>query len=281
MGLSMMLDNLVPRLHELTVVLYAISVLLYFIDFLHHNRKANQTAFWLLSFVWILQSVSLYLYMIEKGRFPVLSFVEGLYFYVWVLITCSLFLNRLLKIDFIVFFTNVIGFIFMVIHAFAPDQIQSTVIAQKLLSELLLIHITAAILSYGAFSLSFVSSLLYLLQYHLLKQKKWGERLWRIPDLFKLEQMSYVLNIIGVPILTIGLILGVQWAYIKFPVFPFLDPKVIGSITVIIVYAIFIYLRIRRGMTGKNLALWNIAAFLILLINFFLIGNLSSFHIWL
>ena len=277
----MMLDNLVPRLHELTVVLYAISVLLYFIDFLHHNRKANQTAFWLLSFDWVLQSVSLYLYMIEKGRFPVLSFTEGLYFYVWVLITFSLFLNRLLKIDFIVFFTNVIGFIFMVIHAFALDQIQSTVIAQRLLSELLLIHITAAILSYGAFSLSFVFSLLYLLQYHLLKKKKWGERLWRIPDLFKLEHMSYVLNIIGVPILMIGVILGAQWAYIKFPVFPLFDPKVIGSITVIIVYAIFIYLRIRRGMTGKNLALWNIAAFLILLINFFLIGSLSSFHLWL
>ena len=85
----------------------------------------------------------------------------------------------------------------MAIHTFAPIQFESTVMAQQLISELLLIHITMAILSYGAFSLSFVFSLLYLLQYNLLKEKKWGKRLWRITDLSKLENMSYVLNVMG------------------------------------------------------------------------------------
>ncbi|WP_338451455.1 cytochrome c biogenesis protein [Niallia oryzisoli] len=276
-----MMDIEMTRLHELTVIVYAVSVLLYFIDFLHHNRRANRTAFWLLSFVWILQSVFLYLYMINTGRFPVLTIFEGLYFYVWILITLSLIINRLLRVDFIVFFTNVIGFMFMVVHTFAPDQIDSTVKAQQLVSELLFIHITAAILSYGAFSLSFVFSLLYLLQYNLLKRKKWGKRLWRISDLSKLEQMSYVSNVIGAPMLMIGVILGSQWAYIKLPNVSWADPKIIGSVFVLAVYCIYLYLRIRRGLAGKSLALWNIAAFLILLINFFLIGSISSFHIWL
>lgn len=44
----------------------------------------------------------------------------------------------------------------MAIHTFAPVQIESQVLAQRLVSELLLIHITFAILSYGAFTLSFV-----------------------------------------------------------------------------------------------------------------------------
>jgi HemX protein len=276
-----MMDNLMTRLHEVTVVLYALSVLLYFIDFLHHNRRANRTAFWLLSFVWVLQSVSLYVYMIQIGRFPVLTIFEGLYFYAWVLITLSLVVNHLLRVDFIVFFTNVIGFMILVIHTFAPEQFESTVRAQQLMSELLLIHITVAILSYGAFSLSFVLSFLYLLQYNLLKQKKWGKRLWRITDLSKLEQMSYVLAVIGVPMLLIGVILGTQWAYLKLPNVSWFDPKIIGSVFVLSVYCVYLYLRIRRGVTGKTLALWNIAAFLILLINFFLIGNISSFHIWL
>lgn len=277
----MMDDLLMTRLHELTVVLYALSVLLYFIDFLHQNRRANRTAFWLLSFVWILQSVSLYVYMIQIGRFPVLTIFEGLYFYAWVLITLSLVVNHLLRVDFIVFFTNVIGFMILVIHTFAPEQFESTVKAQQLMSELLLIHITVAILSYGAFSLSFVFSLLYLLQYNLLKQKKWGKRLWRITDLTKLEHMSYVLAVIGVPMLLIGVILGTQWAYLKLPNISWFDPKVIGSVCVLAVYCVYLYLRIRKGIAGKTLALWNIAAFLILLINFFLIGNISSFHIWL
>ena len=111
------------RLQELTVVLYALSVLLYFIDFLHNNRRANRVAFWLLSFVWVSQTVFLFIYMLKIGRFPVLTLSEGLYFYAWVLITFSLVINRLLKVDFIVFFTNVIGFMIMVMHTFAPDQV--------------------------------------------------------------------------------------------------------------------------------------------------------------
>lgn len=275
-----MYDMYMTRLHELTVILYALSVLLYFIDFLHNNRKANKAAFWLLAFVWILQTGFLTLYMFKAGRLPVLNIFEGLYFYTWVLITFSLGINKLLRVDFIVFFTNVLGFIIMAIHTFAPDQLHSNVLAEQLISELLLIHITAAILSYGAFSLSFVFSLLYLIQYDLLKRKKWGKRLLRITDLAKLDYMSYVLNVIGVPMLIIGLILGVQWAYIKVPEMFWYDAKVIGSFIVLAVYSINLYLRVAKGLTGRNLALWNIASFLIVLINFLLIGRLSSFHLW-
>ncbi|WP_153123020.1 cytochrome C assembly family protein [Peribacillus tepidiphilus] len=275
-----MLEVSMTRLHEITVVLYALSVLLYFIDFLHNNRKANRFAFWLLAIVWVLQTIFLFLYMIKTGRFPVLTIFEGLYFYAWVLITLSLGINKLLRVDFTVFFTNVLGFIVMVVHTFAPVQVESQVLAQKLVSELLLIHITAAILSYGAFSLSFVFSLLYLLQYDLLKRKKWGKRLLRIGDLQKLEHMSYVLAVIGVPMLIVGIILGIQWAYIKVPDLIWFDPKILGSLTILLSYSIYLYLRVRKQIYGKTLAYWNIASFFIVLINFFLFGSLSTFHFW-
>jgi HemX protein len=275
-----MFDIHMTRLHEFTVVVYAFSVLLYFFDFIHHNRKANRIAFWLLAFVWVLQSAFLFLYMLETGRFPVLTIFEGLYFYAWVLITLSVVINHLLRVDFIVFFTNILGFIVMAIHTFAPVQFQSAIIAQKLVSELLLIHITMAILSYGAFSVSFVFSLLYLIQYDLLKRKKWGNRLIRLADLNQLERLSFVLAVIGVPMLMLALILGLQWVFIKVPWVHWYDSKVIGSFIVLVTYSIFLYLRIGRGMAGKTLALWNVASFLFVLINFLLFGRLSSFHIW-
>lgn len=275
-----MIEIYMTRLHELTVVLYALSILLYFIDFLNSNRKANRIAFWLLAFVWVLQTIFLLLFMVDTGRFPVLTIVEGLYFYAWVLISLSLGINRLMKIDFLVFFTNVVGFVIIVIHTFSPMQFESEVMVGQLTSELLFIHITMAILSYGAFSMSSIFSFLYLIQYNLLKNKKWGNRLVRIPDLSKLEQMSFVLNMIGVPMLLLALILGLQWAYIKLPEMIWYDAKVIGSFIVLGVYSINLYLRVGKGFQGKNLALWNIASFLIILINFFLSGQLSSFHFW-
>jgi HemX protein len=275
-----MFEQTMTRLHELMIVLYAISILFYFIDFLNKNRKANLFAFWLLAIVWVLQTIFLFLYMINTGRFPVLTIFEGLYFYAWVLITLSLVINRLLRVDFTVFFTNVLGFIIMAIHTFAPVQVESRAMAEQLVSELLLIHITMAILSYGAFSLSFVFSLLYLLQFKLLKEKKWGQRLWRISDLSKLEKISYILNSIGVAMLLLSLILGMQWAFIKLPNFILYDPKIIGSFILLILYSTYLYLRIKKNVFGKSLAMLNVAAFLIILINFFLGSRLSSFHFW-
>ncbi|WP_409251542.1 cytochrome c biogenesis protein [Bacillus sp. SCS-153A] len=275
-----MFEQTMTRLHELMIVLYAISILFYFIDFLNKNRKANAFAFWLLAIVWVLQTIFLFLYMMRTGRFPVLTIFEGLYFYAWVLITLSLSINRVLRVDFTVFFTNILGFIIMAIHTFAPVQVESNAMAEQLVSELLLIHITMAILSYGAFSLSFVFSLLYLLQYKLLKEKKWGPRLWRISDLSKLEKGAYILNAIGVAMLLLSLILGLQWAFIKLPDFLWYDPKIIGSFILLIIYSVFLYLRVRKEIYGKNLALLNIGAFLVILINFLLVSRLSSFHFW-
>ncbi|WHY76369.1 cytochrome c biogenesis protein [Neobacillus sp. WH10] len=275
-----MFDVFMTRLHELTVVLYAFSVLLYFFDFIHHNRKANRIAFWLLAFVWILQTVFLVFYMKETGRFPVLTIFEGLYFYAWVLVTLSIVINHLLRVDFIVFFTNILGFTVMAIHTFAPMQYHSHIMAEKLMSELLLIHITMAILSYGAFSLSFVFSSLYLLQYDLLKRKKWGTRLIRLADLEMLEKSSYILAVIGVPMLLLSLILGLQWALLKVPGMPWYDMKIIGSFLLLTAYSIYLYLRIVKNLSGRKLAIWNTASFLIVLINFFLFSQLSSFHLW-
>ncbi|WML40740.1 cytochrome c biogenesis protein CcsA [Neobacillus sp. OS1-2] len=275
-----MFDLYMTRLHELTVVLYAFSVLLYFFDFIHHNRKANRIAFWLLAFVWVLQTVFLVIYMTKTGRFPVLTIFEGLYFYAWVLVTLSIGINHLLRVDFIVFFTNILGFTVMAIHTFAPMQYSSHIMAKQLVSELLLIHITMAILSYGAFSLSFVFSSLYLLQYDLLKRKKWGTRLLRLADLEKLEKSSYILAVIGVPMLLLSVILGLQWAFLKVPGMPWYDMKIIGSFLLLTAYSIYLYLRIAKNISGKKLAIWNTGSFLIVLINFFLFGQLSSFHLW-
>ncbi|KPN15823.1 cytochrome C assembly protein [Bacillus australimaris] len=273
-----MMESIVARLNEATILIYALSVLFYFIDFLQHNRKAGKMAFWLLSIVWLLQTVYMFYIMMETDRFPVLNVAEGLYFYTWVLVTLSLVLTKVLRVEFIVFFTNVIGFSMMAIHTFTPSDLHSAELTGKLTSELLVIHITMAILSYGAFSLSFAFSLLYLFQYRLLKKKKWGKWLLRIEDLSKLDHMAYVLNIIGVPMLLLSLILGIIWAYISYDTVYWIDAKVLGSFIMLFLYGFYLYIRLVRNMQGKVVALWNVASFLVLMINYFLLGSLSTFH---
>ncbi|MGB2994054.1 MAG: cytochrome C assembly protein, partial [Paenisporosarcina sp.] len=141
-----MADLTMTRLHEVMVILYGISLVFYFIDYLDKDSKAHRIAFWLLSTVWLLQTVFLVLYIVETKRFPILTLFEGIYFYAWLMITLSIVLHLTYRVMVPVFFLNVIGFIFITIHTFAPVQIEQSPVGETLLSELLIIHITFAIL---------------------------------------------------------------------------------------------------------------------------------------
>lgn len=99
-----------------------------------------------------------------------------------------------------------------------------------------------------------------------------------IEDLSKLDHMAYVLNIIGVPMLLLSLILGIIWAYISYDTLYWTDAKVLGSFIMLFLYGFYLYIRLVRNMQGKIVALWNVASFLVLMINYFLLGSLSTFH---
>lgn len=267
-------------LYDLTISLYALSVLGYFIDFLINNRKANKIAFWLLSIVWVLQTLIFALKMKELGAFPVLSPSDGLFFYAWILVTLSVFINRLFKVDFFVFFSNLVGFIIMSINLFKPTQHGEDVLSKHLMSELLAIHITMAFLAYGAFTLSFIYSMMYLIEYYMLKRKKWGKRLIRFGSLEKIDQLAFLCNIVGVILLSLSLILGMVRAYSTIPNFHLDDPKVILSFIVIGAYSFYLYQRVGNNVYGKPLIYWNTVAFLLLLVNIFLSETLTHFHLW-
>ncbi len=273
-------EHILVKMHEGMLFLYAFSLLFYYIDFLENKKRIKKLAFVFLVIVWFLQTLFFVLYMIEQRRFPVLTLAEGLYFYSWLLLTLAILFSLFVKIEFIVFFSAVLGFITVVIYTFAPFRWQSPSVMKKLTSELLFFHITLSLAAYVLFSISFILSLLYILQYHMLKRKKWKKQLFRIQDLSKLEHFSYRFNIIGIPLLATGLVLGLQWLVMKMPAVRFYDWKITGSLLILFVYGIYVFLKLKKGLHGKKLALWNIAAFLLVLINFFLFSKLSSFHFW-
>ncbi|MCF6138122.1 cytochrome C assembly family protein [Pseudalkalibacillus berkeleyi] len=268
-------------IYDLTIILYALSVLGYFVDFLQNNRKANRIAFWLLSIVWVLQFAVLVFRVFETNRFPVLTPTEGLFFYSWMIVTLSLLINWFFRVDFFVFFTNIIGFILMAVSWFAPNSYVSPQFSDQLINELAIIHITMAFIAYGAFTLSSILSIMYVTQYNMLKEKKVGKKLWRFDSLGKLDNLSYLLNVVGVPIMFLSLVLGLIYGY-KMNLAPaiFYDAKVISSFIVLIVYGYYLYLRVVRGTYGRQLSYWNVAGLLVILINYFLAATLTEFHLW-
>ncbi|PAM94428.1 cytochrome C assembly protein, partial [Flavobacterium sp. IR1] len=161
-------------IYPLTIVLYSLSVFGYFIDFLQQNRKVNRLAFWLLSIVWVLQTVYFVYRAFELNRLPLITPFEGLFFYAWVVVSLSLLINWYFRVDFLVFFTNVIGFSMMAFSLFVGDSGIPESLYTLLVSELLIIHIAIILLSYAAFTLSFAFSMISVIQHQMLKKKLWG-----------------------------------------------------------------------------------------------------------
>ncbi|MFY0545353.1 cytochrome c biogenesis protein [Brevibacillus sp. H7] len=266
-------------IYDLTIFLYAASVLFYFNDFLQSNRKVNRLAFGLLAVVWALQTAFFVSQMAEKAYFPVITLFETLFFYSWVLVSLSLVINYFFRIDLLIFFTNVIGFVVLTLSMFLPET-PTAAVPETLTSELLFIHITLAIVSYGAFSLSMIFSAMYLLQHKMLKKKRWTPLLQRLPSLERLETYAYHMNMLGVPMLLLAIILGIIWGRLVLPGEFWIDAKVGLSLLVLFAYSYWLYKRFSDTWHMRKLALYNLIAFALLLINF-LATDTSSFHRWL
>jgi HemX protein len=266
-------------LYEGIFVIYILSLIGYFIDFVQQNRKANKVAFWLLCMVWLLQTFFLFHQLVVLKRFPIATLTDSLFFYAWVLVTFSIIMNRLFKVHFIVFFINLFGFFILVMHASLIVQTHVEQPGIQLVHEILISHISLAIISYGFFTISFLFSIMYMLQYRFLKEKKAIKWIWRLGDLERLDVFTFRAITIGVPLLLIAIILGFVWAYAENVEFYWFDLKTIGSILVLFVYIVYLLLRIGKRYSGKSLAFYNTCAFLVLVINFFLFSTLSNFHI--
>lgn len=275
-----MTDLAMTRLHEIMVILQSVSLVFYFIDYLNKESRAHRIAVWLLSLVSLLQTVFLVMYMLETKRFPILSLFEGIYFYAWLIITLSIIFQLVFRLDLPAFFLNIIGFIFMTIHTFAPNQIEQSAVGDALQSELLVMHIIFAMLAYAAFSLSFVFSTLYLILYGVLKKKKWTKQFSRLPSLKQAETGMTLSILTGIPLLFVSLVLGLQWAYVSLAIFSLLDVKIVSSVILLVIYIVVLLLSRQSRFKGTNYAWIHIYAFLFVLINFLLGSQLSQFHLW-
>src|SRR5262249_33795259 len=69
-------------------------------------------------------------------------------------------------------------------------------------------HVTLSILANAAFALSFVLSLIFLMQERLLRTNRMGDFVWRLPPQELLERMSRSSVLIGLLSIAIGTALG-------------------------------------------------------------------------
>ncbi|MFH5182211.1 cytochrome c biogenesis protein CcsA [Paenibacillus sp. TAB 01] len=234
----------------------------------------------LLSFVWGMQTVYLGFNLALHDRAMAFSMFETLFMLSWLLVTVSLVVNRFFRIELFVFIVNVLGFSVLALNFFSNPNVSPLLASWNINDEVLFIHISLSIASYSAFVVAAVFSGMYLILHRQLKQKKWSKLMQRLPSLEKTDYYSFISVVIGAPLLLLGISLGLVWIALEGNMTLFFDPKVINSWFVLLAYIFYLVQRVILKTPGDKLALWNLAAFFIMGLNFVFANFYSSFHQW-
>jgi ABC-type uncharacterized transport system permease subunit len=138
-------------------------------------------------------------------------------------------------------------------------------------------HVTLSILAYAAFALSFVLSLIFLVENSLLRNRNLTDAVWRLPPLELLERMSRSSVLVGIISIAIGTALGFIWVDRLTGQYWFYDPKYVITLFVLLLYAAYWLLSRTtawRGARASRLCIFN---FVIVVLSFTVV-NLYLSH---
>ena len=138
------------------------------------------------------------------------------------------------------------------------------------------IHVPANFVGYGAFSLSAMLGIAWLIKDSLVTRKldAWAERL---PNFQLMEDIVYNSIALGFAFFTIATILGALWAAEAWGSYWSWDPKETWALIVWLNYAAWLHFRLVHGWNGRAMAWWALAGYVITLfcflgVNMFLSG---------
>ncbi|MGA8943165.1 MAG: cytochrome c biogenesis protein CcsA [Thermoactinomyces sp.] len=266
-------------IYDFMIYLYAISLLFSVAGLLQQNRIAERISYSFLGMVWLIQAFVFFLVVFDWWP-EALSFqLDALFIYSWIIISFTLVMRFFYRMPIYYLIANLMGFIALGLNLFFVRH-KSPAFEHLLLTELVFIHVTMAMMAYVAYSLASISGGLYLINNHLLKEKKWNILLRRLPSLARLESFSIWLVISGTVFLLISLILGIIYAYQTVGGLFWIDLKLWWSFLIILLYSRILYGWVRTRLTGRRLAWWNIASLLTVLLNYFITQSSATFHHW-
>jgi cytochrome c-type biogenesis protein CcsB len=148
-------------------------------------------------------------------------------------------------------------------------------LTEALSSYWLVIHVVAAIIATGAFTLGGITSALFLVK-ERAPQRESGY-IARLPKPEVLDRVSYRLHAFGFPVWTFAvLITGPIWAHQAWSSYWNWDPKEVWAFITWVVYAAYLHARTTAGWKGRNAAILALVGVATLWFNFIGINYFSS-----
>ena len=243
-------------LFTVVMLIYFASMILYFCFVAFKRGALARTAVILQAAGLALHTAALVCRGIGAGRLPLTNQYEFATCFAWGL--CLVSLIFILRFRFPVLGVFAAPVIFLIIGYAAMQSREVHELMPALRSNWLGFHVSTAIIAYGAFGVSFVLSIIFLLRDRM---KASGFLDQHIPNREKLDTISYRSVSLGLLFLTFTIVTGAIWAERAWGSYWSWDPKETWSLVTWIVYAIYLHLRIRRGWEGRSAAIFAVVGF--------------------
>ena len=243
-------------LFTIVMLCYFAAMILYFAFIAVKKDGVAKLAVGLQALGLVLHTAALVCRGIGAGRLPLTNQYEFATSFAWGL--CLVSLIFVLRFRFPVLGAFAAPVIFLIIGYAAMQSKEVRELMPSLRSNWLGFHVSTAIIAYGAFGVSFVLSVIFLLRDRM---KASGFLDQHIPNREKLEMISYRSVSLGLLFLTFTIVTGAIWAERAWGSYWSWDPKETWSLVTWIIYAAYLHLRIRRGWQGRVAAVFAAVGF--------------------
>ena len=250
-------------LFTIVMLAYFAAMILYFVFIAVKKDAVARVAVGLQIAGFILHTAALVCRGIGAGRLPLTNQYEFATSFAWGL--CLVSLVFVIRFKFPVLGAFAAPVIFLIIGYAAMQSKDVKELMPALRSNWLGFHVSTAIIAYGAFGVSFVLSIIFLLRDRM---KASGFLDQHIPDKEKLDMISYRSVSLGLLFLTFTIITGAIWAERAWGSYWSWDPKETWSLVTWIIYAIYLHLRLRRGWRGRSAAIFCVVGFICVLFTY-------------
>ncbi|MBU2491545.1 MAG: cytochrome c biogenesis protein [Bacteroidetes bacterium] len=260
-------------------ILYIFTFGAYWYDFTHEKKNLSNSKRIFLFVTVVIHVFYLIVRTIEFNHTPITSKFEIFTVLAFCIAFSYFILELLTDIRGTGLFIILFSLIFQILSSiFIEDLLE---VNELLRNRLLGLHVISAICGYTGITISAVYGVLFIILYKSLKLSKFGLIFKRLPSLETLEKLSFYSLVIGFIFLTIAIIIGSIWLPAAFPNFSFLDPKLISTGIVWIIYGAGIVAKLAASWYGKKVITFSLVGFIMAIISLILGQFLqNSFHMF-
>jgi len=227
----------------------------------------------LLSVAFALHSIDLLLEVLSAGVLPVATFAGGFSFFAWLLVGLYLALQASMSLAVVGVLVSPLAFLAAIADVLMRGD--DVAVPEALRSPWLTVHVTLAFLGNAVFALAFAVSAAFLIQQNLLKSRRGGAIVHRLPAIQTLDRLSLVFLLWGFPLLTLGIVTGGFWSMSAAGRFWTGEPREVLAVLTWLLYAALLQMRLLGGLHGRRAASWTIAAFALLLASYLAVNILQ------